>query len=126
MAFEERFLCTQADLGERQSLGFDPWDEGRDTVLLVRHGGEVHGWRDACPHYGGTAMAWRKNEYLNADRNRIVCAAHGAQFDTSTGRCVLGPCLGQSLQPIEIFITNEQHIYIRRMSEGETGHDIDG
>jgi nitrite reductase/ring-hydroxylating ferredoxin subunit len=126
MGSEARYLCAQAELGEGQSLGFDPWGEGRDTVLLVRHGGDVYGWRDACPHHGGTPMAWRKNEYLNADRNRIVCAAHGAQFDIASGRCALGPCLGQSLQPVDIFITTEQHIYIRRNSEEETGHDIQG
>jgi nitrite reductase/ring-hydroxylating ferredoxin subunit len=126
MACPERFLCAQADLGERQSLGFDPWNEGQDTVLLVRHGGDIYGWRDVCPHHGGTPMAWRKNEYLNADRNRIVCAAHGAQFDITTGKCVLGPCLGQSLQRVDIFTTNEQHIYIRGESEEETEHGIDG
>jgi nitrite reductase/ring-hydroxylating ferredoxin subunit len=124
MAVQERYLCAQADLGEGQSLGFDPWDEGQDTVLLVRHGGAVHGWRDACPHHGGTPMAWRKNEYLNADRNRIVCAAHGAQFEIGSGKCALGPCLGQALQTVDIFITNEQHIYIRRTSGEETRHDI--
>jgi nitrite reductase/ring-hydroxylating ferredoxin subunit len=123
MALQERYLCAQADLGECRSLGFDPWGDGRDTVLLVRHGGEVYGWRDACPHHGGTPMAWRKNEYLNADRNRIVCAAHGAQFDIASGKCALGPCLGQSLQRVDIFINTEQNIYIRRQGEGETGND---
>jgi nitrite reductase/ring-hydroxylating ferredoxin subunit len=113
------FLCRGDELGEGQSRGFDPWGEGRDTVLLVRHGGDVYGWRDACPHHGGTPMAWRKNEYLNADRNRIVCAAHGAQFDIASGKCTLGPCLGQSLQRVDTFITTEQDIYIRRT--GETG-----
>ena len=118
------FLCRVDELAERQSRGFDPWGEGHDTVLLVRHGGDVYGWRDACPHHGGTPMAWRKNEYLNADRNRIVCAAHGAQFDIASGKCTLGPCLGQSLQRVDTFITTEQHIYIRRTSEEETRHDI--
>jgi nitrite reductase/ring-hydroxylating ferredoxin subunit len=79
------FLCRDDELAERESRGFDPWNDGHDTVLLVRHGGGVYGWRDACPHHGGTPMAWRKDAYLNYERNRIVCAAHGAQFDIESG-----------------------------------------
>jgi nitrite reductase/ring-hydroxylating ferredoxin subunit len=108
------FLCRDDELAERESRGFDPWNDGHDTVLLVRHGGEVYGWRDACPHHGGTPMAWRKDAYLNYERNRIVCAAHGAQFDIESGACVLGPCLGQSLQRVELIMTAERHIYIRK------------
>jgi nitrite reductase/ring-hydroxylating ferredoxin subunit len=114
------FLCRDDELEEGESRGFDPWNEGRDTVLLVRHGGEVHGWRDACPHHGGTPMAWRKDAYLNYDRNRIVCAAHGAQFDIVSGACLLGPCLGQSLQRVSLTTTTQRHITIRPCGEEET------
>jgi nitrite reductase/ring-hydroxylating ferredoxin subunit len=113
------FLCRGEELAEGQSRGFDPWREGHDTVLLVRQGGEVYGWADACPHYSGTPMAWRKDAYLNADRTRIVCAAHGAQFDIASGACTLGPCMGQSLRRADIAITTERDIYIRREGEGE-------
>jgi nitrite reductase/ring-hydroxylating ferredoxin subunit len=119
-------LCRADALAEGQSRGFDPWGEGHDSLLLVRHGGAVYGWADACPHHGGTPMAWRKDAYLNADRTRIVCAAHGAQFDITSGACTLGPCLGQSLRRVDIIITTEQHIYIRREGEGETEHGKHG
>lgn len=125
-AGEAVFLCRARDLAEGQSRGFDPWHEGRDTVLLVRHRGRVLGWRDACPHHGGTPMAWRKDAYLNADRSRIVCAAHGAQFDIESGVCTLGPCLGQSLQRVAIAITTEQEIFIQRESGGDKKHDKHG
>jgi nitrite reductase/ring-hydroxylating ferredoxin subunit len=118
------YLCPASALAEGRSRGFDPWQEGRDTVVLVRHGGAVHGWRDACPHHGGTPMAWRKDAYLNGDRTRIVCAAHGAQFDIASGACTLGPCLGQSLTRVDIITTAEQDIYIRREGGEETQHDI--
>ncbi|WP_338763026.1 Rieske 2Fe-2S domain-containing protein [Massilia sp. METH4] len=108
----DKFLCRLEDIQDGASRGFDPWGEGRDTVLVVRQGGRVHGWRDACPHYGDTPMAWRKDAYLNADGTRIVCAAHGAQFDVVTGICTLGPCLGQGLQPVALAVTSENDIYI--------------
>jgi nitrite reductase/ring-hydroxylating ferredoxin subunit len=110
------FLCRLEDIPDGTSLGFDPWGDGRDTVLLVRQGSRVHGWHDACPHYGtqerNVPMAWRKDAYLNADRTRIVCAAHGAQFDIATGVCTLGPCLGQGLRPVALAVTPDNHIYI--------------
>ena len=110
------FLCRLEDIADGASRGFDPWNEGRDTVLVVRRGVRVHGWRDACPHYGTqygpVPMAWRKDAYLNGDGTRIVCAAHGAQFDILTGICTLGPCLGQRLQPVALVLTLDNDIRI--------------
>jgi nitrite reductase/ring-hydroxylating ferredoxin subunit len=115
-------LCREDELAEGESRGFDPWNEGHDTVLLVRYGGSVHGWRDACPHHGGTPMAWRKDAYLNADRTRIVCAAHGAEFDIETGVCTLGPCLGQRLQPLTLVVSATRDIHISLKGDKETEH----
>jgi nitrite reductase/ring-hydroxylating ferredoxin subunit len=113
-------LCRLDDLPDGGSRGFDPWQAGHDTVLVVRRGNKLYGWRDACPHHGGTPMAWRKDEYLNAARTRIVCAAHGAQFDIETGICTLGACLGQGLQPVELHVTATNEITIRPSGEEET------
>jgi nitrite reductase/ring-hydroxylating ferredoxin subunit len=121
-AMDTVFLCRFDDLPDGESRGFDPWHAGQDSVLLVRRGARVFGWRDACPHHGGTPMAWRKDAYLNADRSRIVCAAHGAQFDIETGACTLGPCLGQGLQAVELVLTRTKDIYIRQQGGKETSH----
>jgi nitrite reductase/ring-hydroxylating ferredoxin subunit len=95
-------LCRLDELTDRHSRGFDPLDEGRDTMFVVRRGDTVRAWRNACPHIDGAPMAWCKDEYLNGARNRIVCSAHGAQFEIDSGLCVLGPCLGQSLEPLTV------------------------
>lgn len=95
-------LCQADELPEGSSRGFDPLQQGQDSVLLVRWQGRVHAYLDACPHHGGTPMAWRKDAYLNAAGDRIVCHAHGAQFDIATGQCTLGPCLGQALTRLNI------------------------
>lgn len=104
-------LCHLDDLPDGDSRGFDPLRSGRDTVIVVRQGTAVHAWRNACPHHG-TPMAWRQHAYLNAAADRIVCAAHGALFEIATGRCTLGPCLGQFLTPVPLkFKTNgEVHL----------------
>lgn len=89
-------LCHATDVPEGAARGFDPTGRGRDTLFVVRRGG-LYAYRNHCPHWSETSMAWRKDAFLNADATRIVCAAHGAQFDINTGLCTMGPCIGQSL-----------------------------
>ena len=101
-------LCRFDDLVDGHSRGFDPLSEGRDTMFIVRQGDVLYGWRNNCPHYENARMAWKKNEFLNGDRSRIVCGAHGALFDIASGQCVLGPCLGQSLTPVPLTILDGQ------------------
>jgi nitrite reductase/ring-hydroxylating ferredoxin subunit len=95
-------LCHIDELPDGGSRGFDPLRTGRDTMFVVRRADCVRAWRDACPHIDGAPMAWRKDAYLNAGRDRIVCSAHGAEFHIETGLCVSGPCVGQRLEPLEI------------------------
>jgi nitrite reductase/ring-hydroxylating ferredoxin subunit len=94
---QEVRLCPIDELVDGESRGFDPLGAGQDSVLVVRQGAGLYIYKDVCPHEG-SPMAWRRHAYLNAARDRIVCNAHGAQFDIPSGRCLLGPCLGQSLQ----------------------------
>ena len=103
----EQVLCRFDELPDGGSRGFDPDGRGQASVFVVRRADAVHVYADWCPHHG-TAMAWRRDEYLNAARDHIVCAAHGALFEIETGLCVLGPCLGDRLTPVPW-----------RMAEGE-------
>ncbi|MES2114145.1 MAG: Rieske (2Fe-2S) protein [Pseudomonadota bacterium] len=97
-------LCRLDDLPDGEARGFDPLGGGQDSVLVVRQGGRLHAYRDLCPHYGDTPMAWRRHAYLNAQRSHIVCAAHGALFEIDGGACVRGPCLGQALTPVAVTV----------------------
>jgi nitrite reductase/ring-hydroxylating ferredoxin subunit len=92
-------LCRLDDLVDGESRGYDPQGMGQDTIFVVRRGADVRVYRDECPHQG-SRMAWRRRAYLNAARDRIVCNAHGAQFEIDTGLCLLGPCLGQFLHRV--------------------------
>lgn len=112
----EHVLCRFDEVPEGGSRGFDPEGRGQASVFAVRRADTVHVYADRCPHHG-TAMAWRRNEYLNAAGDRIVCAAHGAQFEIESGLCVLGPCLGDRLTPVpwrmalgKIFIVGERPV----------------
>jgi nitrite reductase/ring-hydroxylating ferredoxin subunit len=113
------YLCRLDELPDGDSRGFDPEGTGQDTVLVVRQRNQVYAYRDACPHHGTSPMAWRKNAYLNADRTRIVCSAHGAQFDIATGACTLGPCLGQSLTAVPTLVDAEGAVQLAGIDEFE-------
>ena len=101
-------LCRFDDLADGKSRGFDPLGEGRDTMFLVRRGQSVHAWRNHCPHYDRARMAWKKHEFLDPTGTSIMCFAHGALFEIDTGRCTLGPCLGQHLTPVRIELRDGQ------------------
>jgi nitrite reductase/ring-hydroxylating ferredoxin subunit len=112
-------LCHISELPDGGARGFDPQRRGQDSLLLVRQGAHVHAWLDACPHHG-TPMAWRKDAYLNAASDRIVCAAHGALFEIDTGLCTLGPCLGEHLQAVGIITWADGEIHIAAPAALET------
>lgn len=77
----------------------------------MRCNGMLRVWRDRCPHLG-SPLPWRKDAYLNRAGDRIVCAAHGAQFEPDTGLCILGACLGQSLEAVPFVLTAEGEIIL--------------
>lgn len=93
------------DIPDGGARGFDPARTGRDTLFVVRQGERVYGWHDRCPHEEVTPLPYRRHAYLNARGTRIVCFAHGAQFDIATGECLAGPCLGQGLWKVALELT---------------------
>jgi nitrite reductase/ring-hydroxylating ferredoxin subunit len=107
-----KVLCRLSDLEDGQALGFDPFKRGRDTVFVVRRSDKVYAYLDVCPHYGRTPLPWRKNAYLTKDAQHIFCSAHGAIFDIETGACMLGPCLGKSLSPVQVAISQAGEIQL--------------
>jgi len=105
-------LCCLSDIPEGSARGFDPFDEGRDSVFVVRQGSQVFAYLDICPHYGSTSLPWRKDEYLATTNDAIVCAAHGAYFSIETGLCTSGPCVGESLTKVPVTITDSEDILV--------------
>lgn len=105
-------LGRAAEVPEGGSRGYP-----EHGLFVVRKGGRLHAYRDACPHYGDTPLAWRRDAYLDAAGERIVCAAHGAQFEIDTGLCVLGPCLGQSLTPVSLKVNGLGEMILTHLKE---------
>jgi nitrite reductase/ring-hydroxylating ferredoxin subunit len=97
-------ICHISDVADGQPRGFAHFGH-REKVIVLRKNGQLHAYRDACPHYeGGTPMAWKSDAYLNGDGTYLACHSHGALFEMETGVCVAGPCLGQKLTRVEITV----------------------
>ncbi len=89
-------LCRLDELGEGQARGFDPQGRGADSLFALRHQGRVRVYRNLCPHLL-VPLEYRKDRFLSADGQWVICYAHGARFRPEDGTCVHGPCLGAVL-----------------------------
>lgn len=86
-------LCAGADLAERGlALRFDVLHfRERMTAFALRFDGQVVAYLNRCAHVP-TELDWQPGEFLDADREFILCAVHGASYEPHTGRCAGGPC----------------------------------
>ncbi|HHH37996.1 MAG TPA: Rieske (2Fe-2S) protein [Sedimenticola sp.] len=99
-------LARLADIPDPGSKGFSLAIRGGALEgFLVRRGGRVTAWRNSCPHTGAP-LDWTPDRFLDPAGRHIQCALHGARFDTATGRCLHGPCLGEYLDPLPLVIEN--------------------
>ena len=70
-----------------------------ESLILHRDGGEVRAWLNICPH-AGRRLDWAPGQFLKSKDGLLVCAAHGASFETAAGVCVAGPCRGERLRAV--------------------------
>lgn len=109
-----RKLCRLDDIPDGEGKGFvldqaeaDRLADGVREVFVVRCGGEVYGYVNSCPHTG-TPLDWIEDQFMTRDKRHILCATHGAEFEISGGRCVSGPCKGDTLSPVLLTICNDE------------------
>lgn len=93
-------LCRLEAIADPGARGFIVGAEGaRRDLFVVRRDGRVFAYVNACPHIG-TPLEFLPDRFLTRDGREILCSTHGARFTIETGRCVAGPCKGQSLDPL--------------------------
>lgn len=78
-------------------------ERGSFPVILVRRTDGVRGFVNACPHHF-LPLDYHGRQILSADRTRLLCSVHGAQFCADSGEGVHGEGLGCRLEavPLEI------------------------
>lgn len=79
--------------------------------FVVRYQGEVRAYLNSCPH-AGLSLNFKPNVFFAPHAELLQCAVHGALFEPTTGTCVAGPCMGQSLRALEVDI-HDGYVYLR-------------
>jgi len=79
--------------------------EGRPfSIVVVRtNANDYRGYVNTCPHQG-IWLNFGAGEFFTPDRAFLRCGRHGARFEIDTGLCVDGPCVGKSLEPVELAV----------------------
>lgn len=72
-----------------------------ESLVLFRDGGQVRVWMNICPH-AGRRLDWAPGQFLTSKEGHLVCAAHGATFESVNGNCVGGPCRGSTLRALPV------------------------
>ncbi|MGY4830553.1 Rieske (2Fe-2S) protein [Sphaerotilaceae bacterium SBD11-9] len=92
-AWPEQHLCASDELAERgKAIVFDVLQyHAPARAFALRFDGQVVAYLNRCLHVP-TEMDWQPGEFLDSEREFIICSIHGATYDTKSGRCVGGPC----------------------------------
>ncbi|OZG70047.1 ferredoxin [Hahella sp. CCB-MM4] len=82
--------------GQSKGINLD-----QHNLFVIHHQGRYYAYLNQCPHLG-IELEWMPDQFLDHARQFIHCATHGALFLIKTGKCISGPCQGQSLQPVTV------------------------
>jgi nitrite reductase/ring-hydroxylating ferredoxin subunit len=101
---EPQPLCASAELKERgQAVVFDVLQWGEPArAFALRYDGRVVAYLNRCLHVPAE-MDWQPGEFLDGDKEFIMCSIHGAVYEPQTGRCAGGPCGRGKLTVIDAF-----------------------
>lgn len=96
-------LCASADIAERgKGWVWDVLEYGRPArAFALRVDGAVVAYMNRCLHVP-TEMDWQPGEFLDTERQYILCSVHGAAYEPKSGRCLGGPCGRGKLTPVAV------------------------
>ena len=78
-----------------------------ESLILHRDGAAVRAWLNVCPH-NGRRLDWAPGKFLKSKEGHLVCAVHGATFETAAGQCIAGPCRGDALGAVDVEVRDGQ------------------
>lgn len=94
----------------------DDTDEEKEAILVrVTDGdgtdevGELACWLNYCQHF--THIKLDKGSGAPMRDGEVICANHGAYFETDSGLCTYGPCEGAYLQGVDVEVA-EDGVYL--------------
>ncbi|NWK76600.1 Rieske 2Fe-2S domain-containing protein [Aquitalea sp. LB_tupeE] len=76
-------------------------DGKSQSAIALRYQGRVYGYVNACRHIP-IELDLQDGNVFDLSGQYLVCSMHGALYLPNNGRCVGGPCRGQSLQALPL------------------------
>jgi nitrite reductase/ring-hydroxylating ferredoxin subunit len=70
-------------------------------AFVLRFEGQVVAYLNRCVHMPAE-MDWQYGEFLDADKQFILCSIHGAVYEPLSGRCAGGPCGRGQLTTLQV------------------------
>ncbi|GAB4560996.1 MAG: Rieske 2Fe-2S domain-containing protein [Rhizobacter sp.] len=103
VATPPQHLCAGDQLAERgTAFVFDVLHYRQPArAFVLRFDGQVVAYLNRCLHVP-TEMDWQHGEFLDGDREFIICSIHGAAYEPREGRCVGGPCGRGKLTALQV------------------------
>ena len=104
MAHAQRLKLCASELLLDGGTGFrfEVQSNGRQCpAFAVRHEGKAYAYLNRCAHIG-VELDWQRGQFFDQESKRLICATHGALYEPHSGKCVEGPCRGQSLTPVPV------------------------
>jgi len=97
-------LCHIYDLQEKYASEFQLRGQ---NYLVVKNLDQITVFFNECPHAGHN-LNMMTDDIVSPDGKHIMCTAHGAVFETHTGKCTAGPCTGAYLEKVNFTLKDDQ------------------
>jgi nitrite reductase/ring-hydroxylating ferredoxin subunit len=101
-------ICKTQQIEDRDARSFDT---PKGEVIVAQRDGQFFAYLNRCPHLG-ISLEFQEQQFMDMDREFLLCSNHGALFRIEDGECVFGPCKNQALTPIAIQVHSDGGIYL--------------
>ncbi len=91
--------------GEASTFEFEREGEMLPCFVL-RHEAGLFAYVNRCPHWA-VDLDMGDGRFHAQDVDRIYCKNHGALFRLVDGVCDWGPCLGRTLEPLQVTVEGD-------------------
>ena len=77
------------------------------NLMVIKKRNKIFIYKNICPHIG-SPLDFSPGNFLDQNKEYIMCSSHGALFRISDGYCISGPCAGKKLEPLPFTIKEDQ------------------
>jgi len=82
----------------------------RGSALVGRVDGEWRAYANQCRHRA-LPLDLGASSPMSDDGEYLLCNQHGALYRPRDGRCVLGPCAGERLAPLDVVPEGDELVF---------------